>query len=277
MINEAASPPRQTANLYSYEIVETLHDIVSAAERISATCSIPVALVTIRLFFEHEEKLSGRRLMQADHSTRYLLSSLRTLVRKTDSVLLLNHTMYFLLPGANVQGGEIVQNRLWEALLWRVHNLTESDTSRPRGMAIGHSAYPIPHATIDGLIEAASNPSLRFDAQPEKTMSRPGTQDGQQAEDETEELPALARKLGIPYLKLLPRKLPRGVQHLLNPKLAQELHCYPLGRERNMLTVAMLNPQDHSVLERLKEETGLFIFPVLTHPHALQVALEQLI
>jgi len=265
MINEAASPPRRD-NLYSYETVETLQDIVSAVERISATGIEQVALVTIRLFYENEEKSSRRRLTPANHSTRYLLGSLRTLVRKTDSVLLLNYTMYFLLPGANMQGGEIVQSRLWEALLWRVHNLTESDASRPRCMAIGHSAYPIPHATIYDFIEAASKPSLRLDSQPEK------------AEDETEEeLPALARKLGIPYLKLLPRKLPRGVQHLVNRKLAQELRCYPLGRERNMLTVAMLNPEDRSALERLKQETGLFIFPVLTHPQALQVALEQLI
>jgi hypothetical protein len=277
MINEAASPPRRD-NLYSYETVETLQDIVSAVERISATGIEHVALVTIRLFYENEEKSSRRRLTPANHSTRYLLGSLRTLVRKTDSVLLLNYTMYFLLPGANMQGGEIVQSRLWEALLWRVHNLTESDASRPRGMAIGHSAYPIPHAKIYDFIEAASKPSLRLDSQPEKAMNEPGAQDRQQAEDETEEeLPALARKLGIPYLRLLPRKLPRGVQHLVNRKLAQELRCYPLGRERNMLTVAMLNPEDRAALERLKQETGLFIFPVLTHPQALQVALEQLI
>ena len=277
MINEAVSPPRKD-NLYSYEIVEAPQDIVSAAERISATGMEQVALVTIRLFYGNEEKLSIGRLTPADHITRHLLGSLRTLVRKTDTVLLLEHTMYFLLRGATMQGGEIVQNRLWEALLWRAHNLTESDALRPQGIAVGHSAYPIPHATIYDFIEAASKPGLRLDSQPEKIINAPDTQDRQQAEDETEEeLPVLARRLGIPYLRLLPRKLPRGVQHLVNPKLAQELRCYPLGRERNMLTVAMLNPEDRSALERLEQETGLFIFPVLTHPQALQVALEQLI
>jgi hypothetical protein len=39
----------------------------------------------------------------------------------------------------------------------------------------------------------------------------------------------------------------------------------------------MLNPQDKSTLERLHKETGLHIFPVLTHPRALQTALAQLI
>src|SRR6266481_4924483 len=280
MINETAAPPARglTTSLYSYETIKTLSAIISVIERIISTGVEQVALVTIRLFYDNEEQASTHQLTRADQSARYLLNNLRTLVRKTDSILLLDHTMYFLLPGANMQGGQIVQSRLWEALLWRVHNLTESDASRPRGMAIGHSAYPIPHATIYDFIEAASKPSLRLDSQPEKTMNEPGAQDRQQAEDETEEeLPALARKLGIPYLRLLPRKLPRGVQHLVNRKLAQELRCYPLGRERNMLTVAMLDPEDRSALERLKQETGLFIFPVLTHPQALQVALEQLI
>jgi len=41
--------------------------------------------------------------------------------------------------------------------------------------------------------------------------------------------------------------------------------------------VAMLNPQDHAVLERLQRETGFTIFPVLTNPEVLQTALEQLI
>lgn len=96
-------------------------------------------------------------------------------------------------------------------------------------------------------------------------------------ENVDEELPVLARKLGIPYLSLLPSKLPADITQLVDPKLAHELHCYPLGRERNMLTVAMLNPQDRSALDRLHRETGLHIFPVLTHPQALQTALEQLI
>src|SRR5258707_8539097 len=141
MINEAASPPRRD-NLYSYETVETLQDIVSAVERISATGIEQVALVTIRLFYENEEKSSRRRLTPANHSTRYLLGSLRTLVRKTDSVLLLNYTMYFLLPGANMQGGEIVQSRLWEALLWRVHKNTHNRGYRPAGKGIRRKSHP---------------------------------------------------------------------------------------------------------------------------------------
>ena len=67
------------------------------------------------------------------------------------------------------------------------------------------------------------------------------------------------------------------VQHLVDPRLAQELGCYPLGRQRNILTVAMLNPRDRLALERLHQETGMDIFPILTHPQELQTALEQLV
>ncbi len=268
-----------TTSLYSYETVESLNEVIAAAKRIISTGAEQVALVTIQFFYENEEKVNLHRLTRANYSTEYLLNNLRTLVRKTDRVLLIAHSLYFLLPGASVHGGQIVQNRLWEALLCRVQNLSEREVLPPRSMAIGHSAYPMAHQTIDDFIAAASKAILRFDLQSEKVTHKPAAaRDEQQVKDEMEEeLPVLARKLGIPYLTLLPRKLPQSLQRLVDPKLAQELRCYPLGRERNMLTVAMLNPQDRSALDRLKQETGLHIFPVLTHPHALQLALEQLV
>ncbi len=267
-----------------------------------------------------EEMASLAELLTGEQVIRYLLDNLRSLVRKTDRVFLLENTIYFLLPGANLQGGQIVQSRLWEALLWHVNTITHAETTERQSpisrsscsITIGHSAYPIPCNNIDEFIRAASDVVLRFERQPKRSEGpkrRKGRNDievsekdhkgylspGQGAlpggqvsrssqqisllelENADEELPVLARKLGIPYLSLLPSKLPADIKQLVDPKLAHELHCYPLGRERNMLTVAMLNPQDRSALDRLHRETGLHIFPVLTHPQALQTALEQLI
>ena len=278
MRNEAAAPLIHglTTSLYA---IHAVHDVVSTAEQIISRRIEQIALVTIQLVYEKEDKLNTHRSMTANKSTQYLLNDLRILVRKTDSILLLGHNIYFLLPGADKQGGQIVQNRLWEALLWRVHNSLERDIMRPQSMAIGHSSYPMQDKTIRDFITASDEATYRFDTQPEKvTRKHAEVLQGQHAKDEIDqELLVLARKLGIPYLTLLPRKLPQGLQHLVNPKLAHELRCYPLGRERDMLTVAMLNPVDHSALDRLKQETGLHIFPVLTHPQALQVALEQLV
>jgi len=258
---------------------DTIHDIVSTVEQIIAMGIEQIALVTIQLLYEKEKKLHTHRFMPADKTTQYLLNELRALVRKTDSVFQLGHNLYFLLHGANKQGGQIVQDRLWEALLWRVHNLSERDMVRPQSIAIGHSSFPMRNKTIRDFIVASDKATFCFETQREKAARKhdevPQSQHNRDELDQ--ELPVLARKLGIPYLTLLPRNLPQSLQHLVNPKLAHELRCYPLGGERNILTVAMLNPVDHSALDRLKQETGLHIFPVLTHPQALQVALEQLV
>lgn len=278
-MNKEGAAPLKHGLTTSPSTIDTIHDIVSTVEQIIATGIEQIALVTIQLLYEKEEKLNTHRFMQADQTTQYLVNELRALVRKTDSVLQLGHNLYFLLHGANKQGGQIVQERLWEALLWRVHNLSERDMIRPQRIAIGHSSFPMRNKTIRDFIVASDKATFCFETQSEKAPHKHDeVPQGQHTKDEPDqELPVLARKLGIPYLRLLPRKLPQSLQHLVNPKLAHELGCYPLGRERNMLTVAMLNPVDHSALDRLKKETGLLIFPVLTHPQALQIALEQLV
>jgi Type II secretion system (T2SS), protein E, N-terminal domain len=263
----------------SHSKIHTIQDIVSIAEQVLSTGIEQIACVTVHLSYERNDAIDAHQKELANKATQYLLNDLRLLVRKTDSVFYLGHNLYFLLHGANKQGGKIVQDRLWEALLWRVHNLSERDMVRPQSMAIGHSAYPIRNKALRECITTAEEAMFRLDTQSE---NEPGkhvemAQDLQTKDEFDKELPVLARKLGIPYLTLLPRKLPQSLQRLVNPKLAHELHCYPLGRERNMLTVAMLNPVDHSALDRLKQETGLHIFPVLAHPQALQVALEQLV
>jgi Type II secretion system (T2SS), protein E, N-terminal domain len=263
-----------TSTHYTCEIIDTMQPVQASFEEILASGVDQVAMVIIKLYYEQDT-----RLAHTTQSSAYLLSILRPMVRKTDCVFLQDNTLYFVLRGSNQQGGSIVETRLWEALLWRVHNMTEREFLRPASMTIGHSGYQESNESIEGSIEAANFVSLRYTWQAEKPSRKPlrHLQALHQATEEDTGLPALARKLGIPYLTLLPHKLPAGVQRLVNPSLAQELRCFPIGRERNTLTVAMQNPQDNAALDRLHEETGLFIFPVLAHPGALQLALEQLV
>jgi len=283
MGNEAAPLliMEHTPHLYAYETIETTRDIAAKVQSMMANRVDQVALVTLALCFDIEGKTSSGHPLHtnASASTLHFLNNLRPLVRKTDVVFLLSSTCYFLLLGANLQGGQIVQTRLWDALLWRIHNTPDGEILRPSGIASGYSAHPVPSQTINDFIEAASAISIRSNFAPEKSIRKSAAKQsrGSQENAADEELPALARKLGIPYLSLLPRKPPQRVQQLVNPKLAQELHCYPLGRERNRLTVAMVNPQDRLALERLRQATGLDIFPVLTHPQELQTVLEQLV
>ena len=282
MGNEAASlvATEQAINQYVYESIETTATIATTIEHLTTHYFNSVAMVTITLDFDGDGKATPSRFTTDVYTTiTYLMDSLRPLVRKTDVVFLLNSSLHFILLGANLQGGEIVQTRLWEAVLWRIHNIGEGEMLRPSGISIGHSAYPTPCTKINGCIATASEARLYANFISEKSTRKTAARSGQliQPSSLNDELPTLARKLGIPYLSLLPKKPPQRIQQLVNPKLAQELRCYPIGRERNILTVAMLDPQDASALQRLQQETGLRIFPVLTHPQALQSALEQLL
>jgi Type II secretion system (T2SS), protein E, N-terminal domain len=282
MGNEAASliATEQATNQYTYESIETTATIAITIEHLTTHYFNSVALVTITLDFDGDGKATPSRFITDVYTTTtYLIDSLRPLVRKTDVVFLLNSTLHFLLLGANLQGGEIVQTRLWEALLWRIHNIGEGEMLRPVGISIGYSAYPVPCTNSNGCIATASEALHCSNFISEKSTRKTAARSGQliQPSSLNDELPTLARKLGIPYLSLLPKKPPQRIQQLVNPKLAQELRCYPIGRERNILTVAMLDPQDASALQRLQQETGLRIFPVLTHPQALQSALELLL
>ena len=272
---EASALPGKEATSphYTYEMIDTLQPVQAAFEQIMANGIDQVALVIIKLFYGQEVSRE-----QTTQSSAYLLSILRPMVRKTDCVFLQENMLYFVLRAANQQGGSIVETRLWEALLWHIHNMTEKEFLHPISMIIGHSGYQESNASIEECIEAANVTSLRYNWQLEnihRKTPRHLSHPPQMAEEDIE-LPELARKLGIPYLSLLPQKLPAGVQRLVNPSLAQELRCFPIGRERNMLTVAMQNPQDNEALNRLHQETGLLIFPVLAHPETLQHALEQL-
>jgi len=269
---------------HGYTTVATRANILEVINQFPTTGCTRFSLVTIALLYQkHTGTTGAAKTRQAEHArlgTAYLLENIRGLVRKTDKVLLHEQKMYFVLQEANLQGAQIVEERLWEALLWSTHKMGAQESLRPQSLTIGHAAYAEPHTDLEELLSTAESPTRHFRTVLEKTVYRIHKR-GERHEEpvpsgDRDELPLLARKLGIPYLSLLPGKLPQRVLHTLSARLARELRCYPIGRERNMLTVAMLNPQDHTILERLHQETGLHIFPVLTHPEALERALKQL-
>lgn len=286
MSNEAASlvSYEHSSNEYGYETTSNIQTIVSALQTIATAPVQQCALVTITIQFALDDQRTLSRRHLVARSTHYYLNALRRLVRKTDLVYLLGSTIYFVLLGATGEGGSIVESRLWDALLWCVHNVNEGDLLRPHVMTIGYAAYGAQNHDAQMCITEASEHRRVFDVQPEtETYAVDTFQANDMEQVDTEvvspecELTALARKLNMPYLSLLPRKKPEQVQRLVTLKLAHELQCYPLGRERGTLTVALSNPQNSTIVARLHEETGLRIFPVLTHPQELQTALSLLV
>jgi Type II secretion system (T2SS), protein E, N-terminal domain len=224
-------------------------------------------LVTIKFHFAVMNNPSHVRSVTQERSAHYLLRGIRTHVRQSDLVWLKDTTCYFLLAEASLQGGEIVQHRLWKVLQENIRPIRENTIQLPRAITIGHAAYPEPSHTVEQCLH---------DAQMQCEI--------QWNDDDTRQMPSLpepdlsmmARQLGVPYLAFLPRTFSNRVRQLIRPELAQELHCFPLGCARNTLTVAMSNPQDDRILARLRQETGMRIFPVLIHPDELQNALKHI-
>jgi Type II secretion system (T2SS), protein E, N-terminal domain len=263
----------QRALAYKYTQASHVQDIATRIQALLTAQVEQVALVTMTLHFANNRPGCTQQSASIDQSMRYFLDMLRPLVRKTDQVLLLGTSSYFILLGSNQQGALLVQERLWDALLWRVHNIEHPAITRPSALEAGHSAYPIPYQDVQEVIEAAGRPRLSFEMPPEPSLFL----DGPQSDTDNEPaLPDLARKLGVPYLPQLPRQRAMKVRQIIGLELARELNCYPVGCERDILTVAMTNPQDQQILERLRQETGMRIFPVLTHPLEIQSALEEL-
>lgn len=268
MCKKALSHPASSLTEYQVTSINSVQNVTRTIQRMIAEGISSLALIILPLHFDSSEDTHSANPVSIQQSTHYYAEHLRKRIRKSDQILLHKTTLYILLSGADLQGAAIVQERLWEDLLWRVHNAPEIEILRPAVMAIGHSAYPQTSADIQACIAAARNSHLLFEvraAQNQNTLV------------EVEELAQQARQQGIPFLSLLPRKIPARLLQVVPPQLAQELHCYPVGRERNTLTVAMSNPHDRQTLARLQQVTGLQIFPVIVSPQELQSALEQFI
>ncbi len=265
-------------NIQPYQRISSTDEIAAIMQALTNIGVGYLSLISITLEFVFDGRKQRGQKQQIGQSAIHFLEHLRSLVRKTDIVFIQQTTYYFLLPNCALEGAEIVQARLWDALLWRIHSTGDLEIVRPSNILLGYSATLTSIESFLPCIEAAGEPLRQLERPAEKVACKiPARQLKIPAAAQDHELPQLARTLGIPYLSLLPRQLPIQVLRLIDPKLAQELRCYPLGRNKDVLTVAIANPQDRSALVRLEQATGLHIFPVLAPPLELQTALEQLI
>jgi Type II secretion system (T2SS), protein E, N-terminal domain len=258
----------QQKEMASYQTVKHSQDmatVIREAVAMRPSHFSQFALVTVEFHFAVVNNPSHVLSITHERSVHSPLNTVRIHTRKSDLAWLKDTTCYFLLAGAGPQGGDIVQHRLWKALQQSIRIMQENTTLFPSTMTIGHSTYPEPCATIEQCLSHALMPHNDDEDDVIQVPEWP-----------KEDVSTLARQFGVPYLPFLPRTFPNKVKRLVKPELAQELHCFPLGCAQNTLTVAMSNPQDTHTLDRLQQETGMRIFPVLIHPDELQNALEHI-
>lgn len=95
---------------------------------------------------------------------------------------------------------------------------------------------------------------------------------------EDEVLAAIGDQLGVPYVSLWDKVIPRDVLALLPEKVIRGRKVLPMARlrehRRGPLLVALADPADLRVLDELSFATGLEIRPVLASEEELDHAIE---
>jgi type IV pilus assembly protein PilB len=95
---------------------------------------------------------------------------------------------------------------------------------------------------------------------------------------EEQVLAAVGDQLGVPYVTLWDKVVPRDVLALLPEKVIRGRKVLPMARlrehRRGPLVVALANPADLAVLDDLSFATGLEIRPVLASEEELDRAIE---
>ncbi|MCK5557011.1 MAG: ATP-binding protein [Candidatus Hydrogenedentes bacterium] len=86
----------------------------------------------------------------------------------------------------------------------------------------------------------------------------------------------LVRQCRIPHLNLLDYEIKTEMLDLLPYKLSREHRVLPVDKLGSILTVAMVDPFDSAVLEKIQERTGLRVKPVLCNWYDFELVFARL-
>lgn len=237
-----------------------------------------------------------RRFHAPESILEQVLMNVRRAIRSDD--LLLAHAG----TGAALLFPEVDRNGMYVILerVFRNVNLLQAETLLPplryeTDILLGVGSYPEPGPSLEQLLYHLSLPARRLTLRPAITVpfrERVGADASVWPEDEdqqrhlasTSQAPeergrgeAMASKSKthhVPFMQL-PARLSGQLKHFIPHALASELRCAPVGRDHQHLTVAMADPTDEQAILRLKETTGMIIFPVSCDEDALSELLAE--
>lgn len=84
----------------------------------------------------------------------------------------------------------------------------------------------------------------------------------------------IARQLDVEFLDLFDIQIPKEVIVLVPEHIAKTYNVVPVKVEKDVLTLAMLNPTDTFAIDEVKAATGLGIKPVISSKTQITVAIE---
>ena len=222
-----------------------------------------------------------------------VLANVRRTIRGGDPVITHGGTgAAIIFPEVDQEGAFSIIERAYHSI-----NLLQPETvipplSRETDIFLGMGSYPEPARTLEELFYHTGCVAHRLTLRPAVVSSRIYPYKAGQSHDMCEkdetgttaetgksyepgralDLIPPAGSSGIPFMQL-PTKLPARLKHLIPYHLARELHCAPVGRDHNRLTVAMAQPVDTHTLDALKAATGMLIYPVACEISALDALL----
>ncbi len=212
-----------------------------------------------------------------------ILINVRRTIRSSDQVVIhAGASVAMILPDVDQEGAQTLLERVCYSI-----NLLQPETvipplKRETDISIGIGSYPKPGASLEEMLYYTGFIAYRIILRPavitqlhgaRSIGSSEGIRSNRLQNEEDESLVA-ARSNGIPYMQL-PKRLAPSLKQLIPYVLALELRCVPVGRDHNRLTVAMAHPTDIKAIDRLREKTGMTIFPVACEAKALDELLVQ--
>ena len=280
------------ATLITRELSSHLHKTLS----VSFPCSTPFSLLLLHVS-QREHILAAPQSARPFQRLRLhpprsfldqVLVNVRRVIRASDPILVhVGIGAVIIFPDVDQQGMYGIAERVYQSI-----NLLQAETVIPplrriTDILLGTASYPESARSPEELLyycglvarKLMLRPAISTQLRSAKSASAPlGTEPappmppaiGSMQESNNLELSQDSHI--IPFMQL-PRQLSRSMKRLIPHELALELHCVPVGRDHNRLTIAMADPMNTKALDRLKEITGLTIFAVTCAGEALDALL----
>ena len=233
-----------------------------------------------------------------------ILTNVRRAIRMEDSVYLdAGKGAAIIFPDVDQEGAYTILERVFNSV-----NLLQAETIIPpltheTDIVLGIGSYPQQGPSLEHVLACAGRVEYRLTLRPAITMrswdERPledsdSTPSFDHSEQDDESIQPSQKVLSIlkktntltplsppshdapsvPFLRL-PSTLSVRLKNLLSYKLATQFHCVPMGRDHNRLTIAMADPTDSHAVQKLREITGMTIFPVACDNAALDALLAE--
>lgn len=86
---------------------------------------------------------------------------------------------------------------------------------------------------------------------------------------------AAAKYYNLPYVSLIGQIIPREVLSIITEPIAQTHKLIPYAKEKDVIKIAVLNPDDTETIEFIQKKTGAKVELAITDPDSLKAGLKQ--